>query len=155
MFSKMRLNFRLKMGQFLALLAMATMLTAAGTPVRAADSIDDVLNAVPKNAQVVVIVPNIGGLSKKITAFGKALGLGDIQGFTDPLGELKREGGIEKGLNENGAIIVVLSGLEDSIKNGEEPNFVVFMPVTDYNDFVANFKGEEKDGLVYRLDQAA
>ena len=131
------------------LLVAATTLAGTAAPLQAADKLDAVLNAVPKDAQIVVVVPDIASLSKKVTAFGKALGLGDLPGLNDPLAMMKAQMQIEKGFNDSGSIVMAVTKLEDSIESGDEPDFVLFMPVSNYSDFVANFKGEQKDGLTH------
>ncbi len=109
-----------------------------------------VLNQVPSNAQLVVKVNNLRGVSDKIAAMAKDWGIDQMQpAFQDPLGMLKQQMKIAKGLNEAGDMaFVVLNFPKDDAK---DPTFLMLVPVSDYATFLSNYKGSKTDGAVTTL----
>lgn len=107
-----------------------------------------VLDAVPANAEIVVVVPSLSGLNQKLAGLNAALG-NNVPWMNDTLGELKRNTGMLNGVNDSGSVAVVMSGLIESIDNdADEPPFVLLVPVSDYNAFIGNFNTQPAaDGL--------
>lgn len=134
------------------LLAVACLIPAMqAAPAVAQTPLPDVLNLAPKGAEVVVVVPNIASLRKKFDSFSEALGLKNMPGYVNPIDEMKRELKIGDGFNENGSALIVLTGLKNSIENGEEPDIVVAVPVTNIDKFLSQYK-PTKDGDIYSFD---
>jgi hypothetical protein len=101
------------------------------------------LSQAPDGAQLVVIVPSMSGLSGKLALLNQTLGL-EMAELNDALGAFKAESGMAEGLNDAGAALFVVQDLTPMFDNGE-PDFVMVVPVTDYQAFVGNFQGVDSD----------
>lgn len=128
------------------LLAFVVMLTSLAGQARA-QQLPDVLDQAAADSEIIFVVPNLAATSKKITQFVEALGFKDIQELANPLATLKKEIGIDKGLDENGAMVITISGIVNAVQQGQEPAMAVLVPVSDYKAFVGNFQGKEENGL--------
>jgi|GEM_PF-4175984 len=118
------------------------------------------LDMVPANAHVAVVVPNPGALSKSINELTGSLGLTEMlpglfammgqpgmgaEFELDVWGMAKGMMGIGQGIDDNGPIILVLDLTQDD--QGQildEPKITIITAVTNYEDFLANFGGDEK-----------
>ena len=127
-------------------LALVMMLTALA-PLSQAQQLPDVLDHAEADAEIIFVVPNLAATSKKISQFVEALGFKDIQELSNPLATLKKELGIDKGMDENGAMVITISGIVNAVQQGQEPAMALLIPVSDYKAFVGNFDGKEENGL--------
>lgn len=121
-------------------------LSSLAAPARA-QAVPDVLNMASSEAEILIIAPNLAAASKKISQFAEALGFKDVPQMADPLGTLKKELGISKGLNESGSLLVSITGIVEAATTGQEPQMALLIPVSSYKDFVGNFEGKEEDGV--------
>lgn len=145
----MRMNL---LNRSLAVVMMLVTALVFTVPTRGEEKLPDVLNLAPGDAQVVVVVRDLGGLNKKVMDFAAALGYRDA---INPLAMLKNELGITEGLNESGSLLLVARGLDDAIIAGGEPeDMVLLVPVTDFKAFLKPFGAEETDGGVMKLTKA-
>jgi len=133
-------------GVLLAFLVSATTFcsTARAQPLIAAGG--SVLDQVPDNAIVVLKVKNLAQTNKKVAKFAKDLGL-DQQApeWADPLGALKQQTKLNKGLNEAGDLAIVM--VDPQAVGGDPSKAVVaLIPVTDYKAFVSNFQNPAAEG---------
>lgn len=133
-------------GPIASLMAMLLLICSLASPAKA-QVLPEVLNHAAADAEVIMIVPNLAGTSKKITQFFEALGMKDLPGVNDPLGMMKAELGLDKGFDEKGAMLISISGIMNAVQSGEEPAMAILVPVTDYKAFVGNFDGKEADGI--------
>jgi hypothetical protein len=115
-------------------LALAAWL-AVGVSAQA-QTADDAVKAVPKEALGFVIVNNLSAFSGKIEAAAKKVGAPLPM---SPLDKLKSELGIEKGLNATGSALVVVL-----LSEGSGPAGLLYLPVSDYKAFLKglNAKGD-------------
>lgn len=120
-------------------------------PAQAESPLPDVLKLAPKDAQVVIVVPNIQTLRKKFDTFAESLGLKNMPGYVNPVDEIKRELNVGDGFNENGSALIVMSKLENAIENGEDPLVTVAVPVSNYDKFIAPYK-PTKEGDLHVFD---
>jgi len=127
-------------------LAFVLAVASLAGPARA-QAVPDVLNMAAADAEVILVVPNLAGASKKISQFMEALGMKDIPEMADPLGALKKKLGITKGLNENGAMLVSIGGIVSAMQTGNEPQIAMLIPVSDYKAFIGNFDSKDEDGI--------
>jgi hypothetical protein len=99
-----------------------------------AQTVKDALAVVPKDALGYVIVSKLAEASTKIAEVAEQMQL-PMPG--PPLELAKKELGISKGLNEDGAaLLAVLPGP----KAGGEPIAIAYVPVTDYKAFLEGLK---------------
>ncbi len=145
------------------LLAAATAVApAAGAQAPAAPPLAAVFDAVPADAQVVLAVPTLRGFSERIAAFAADTGLdGHSPELADVLGSLKQEMGLNQGLDDRGALLVVISemgvaidaALDDNPGNDHlEPSMLLLVPVSDYGAFVTGLGGDPAaEGAQVRL----
>lgn len=114
----------------------------------AAPTITAMLDQAANGAEVVVVVPSLSELSEAIAAFGTETGLDRIAPeFDDVLGTFKRQMGWFEGMDDEGPMLVVVTGMADAIKaelNDQfaQPDAVMLVPVTDYPGFVSQLGGD-------------
>ncbi|BAM02252.1 hypothetical protein [Phycisphaera mikurensis] len=137
--------------------SVALAAAASFTLPAAAGSLADAMDAAPADAEVVVAFPSMQGFSSMVARLAEATGLDD-EGTDDLLGGFKREFGMTAGVDDAGAGLLVLRGLNEGMTaeaarmagggdddDGEAPDPVAWLvvPVTDYEAFVG---GLEKPG---------
>lgn len=91
-------------------------------------------------AQVVLVVNNMEALSQQIASLRESLGL-PLEDMNDVLGLFKRESGMINGVNDRGALLVVIEGVADAIQNDVPPEIFLLVPVEDYQEFIGNYGG--------------
>lgn len=153
----MHTDYRTRLKLAVGLLALWAAVLLAPNP--AAADIPPVVQLLPADPAAFLVVPNLGQLDAKLIAFRDKLGL-DPTDFPNPLEEFQNETGIKDGLNPNGSLLVVVPNIvlpnqdpnaqQPDAWRGEDPEFLLVVPVTDYNAFVANFQGKP-DGKVTTL----
>ncbi|MEM1109366.1 MAG: hypothetical protein AAGH99_11840 [Planctomycetota bacterium] len=130
--------------------AMTTLVWApAGqAEVAAAPAVTAALDQVADGAEVVVVVPSLSGLNEAIAEFGAATGL-DRFGpeLDDAVGAFKQQMGWQEGVDDDGAALVVLTGVAEAITDaidggGQEPEAILLVPVTDHKAFVSQLGGD-------------
>ncbi len=105
-----------------------------------------VLDQVPEGALVVAKVRNLAETNTKLAAFFKELGVDQLSpDLADPLAVLKKQMGIQQGLDEKGEIAFVyidpaVSGADD------QHSMLILIPVTDYKAFTGNFPEAKTEG---------
>ena len=115
---------------------LAALLFGAVSPtVRAAD----VLAQVPGDALGFVVINDLGRLNDKAAKLMESLQLQ----FPAPLALLKLATGVGDGLNPQGdMLLAILPGAQPS----DQPQFGIWLPVSDYKQFVASLNGTPADG---------
>jgi hypothetical protein len=123
-------------------LALALLWTAAAA--RAADS---ALSIVPQDALAFGVVHHLAETSAKLKKLGE-----QVQApIPDVLDQVKTATGIEKGLDEKGAVVGIVMPGEDS---KAEPQAVAAIPVTNYEQFLEQLKPEKKEGGIAQVTLA-
>jgi|GEM_PF-3082094 len=135
--------------RFLLILSVATlMLPAVTTAVRAQDSSEGILSAIPQDAWAAVIVRDLKGLNGKIVAIGQDLGLpvgpGTMAG--DPLTMLKGIVGATEGLNDSGSVALVLLKPEEATAQAVQEAVLLLVPATDPKVFLEQFATDAAAG---------
>ncbi len=99
-----------------------------------------VFSQIDEDAQVVVVVSGLRNLSDKIHMLATKLQLA-AQLPPDPLVILKMMSGFAQGIDDQGQLAVVLTGLNQAIENQVKPEVLILIPITNYQDFLENFAG--------------
>src|SRR4051812_21831356 len=122
-------------------------LAAAGLMFLAQVAGAQALQQVPSDALVVVQVKNLQGTSQKMAAFSQKLGIAQMNpNAADPLGTLKKQMNLQKGLDETKDAAIVLPNLPARKK--DQPEVVVLLPVSNYKQFLENFDNPQQQGDV-------
>lgn len=146
--------------------AAAVALAAIASPmlaedVAAAPTVTATLDQAAGDAEIVIVIPSLSGLSEAVAAFATETGLDQLAPeFDDGLGAFKQQMGWLEGVDDEGAMLVVVSGLAESIEatmkegaqivpdnaadipNPSEPTAIMLVPVSDYQAFVAQLGGD-------------
>jgi hypothetical protein len=106
----------------------------------------DIASHIPGDALAFLKGTNIQAVSDDVAALAREWGLDQLEpGFADPLGEIRRELNLQQGVDFNGDAAIYLPNTD---LDRNEPPFVVLIPLTDYDDFLANFQEvREEDGV--------
>lgn len=113
----------------------------------AASTWAQVLDQVPGNAWVVVKVKNLGETNTKLATFFKDLGVDQmVPEMGDPLGFLKKELKIEKGIDDKGEFAFVFLAPDQGAEARGEPQFVMLIPVSDHKEFLSNWPEATTEG---------
>lgn len=120
---------------------VAACVTAVVAVQTAIAGVPAAMSQAPEGAQLVVIVPSMSEFSGKLAMLNQTLGL-EVDELTDALGSFKAETGIGDGLDDSGSALFVAYDLATAIETNGEPDFVMILPVTDYQAFVAGFQNE-------------
>ncbi len=133
-------------GRGLTGVAMSMLLLCVGAVRAAAPA---VLDEVPADAPMVVIVPSLSKMNEGVRMMTNTLGL-QVPEMADVLKQFKAQTGMEQGIDDEGSLALVLldAGLGiDAAKQGGEPPLVLLVPVTDYAAFMKNFKAQPAAGV--------
>ena len=123
---------------------------AAGKKLQLVESFD----LLPGEFEMILAVPEMGTLSDRAAMVNDALDL-QMTGLTDLLTEFKRAMGMDRGVNGNGSLFLVVQNVQSLLtapagsgtqpQSGPKPQFIVMIPVSDYAEFAANFGGTADD----------
>jgi hypothetical protein len=105
----------------------------------AARAADDVLTIVPDDALALGVVHHLAETDAKIQKAAQVAGT-SVPGILD---QVKASTGISKGLDEKGTAATIVMPGEDS---KSQPQVVVAVPVTNYDQFVEQLKPQKKAG---------
>ena len=113
------------------------------------------LDAVDEDAEITLIIPNLARLSDAVGEFGNATGLTRFApDLDDALGSFKRQMGFNQGVDDDGAMILVVTGLTESINadldgrdDAPDPKAMMLIPVSDYDAFVKQLGGDPTQNL--------
>ncbi len=123
------------------------MVLAMGAALHAA--VPAVLDQAPANAQIVVVIPNMKGLSDKLAKLQEALQIPAPE-MSNLLEEFKNTSGMVNGLKDDGAAMIVFTDIVKMMEgDGNEPPMAVAIEVTDYAAFVGNFEGNAADEVAH------
>lgn len=102
----------------------------------------DVLQVIPEDVIGFAVVNRLGQANEKLAALAKRL---NMELPANPLELAKGALGVSKGLAENGSFaIAAFMGQEENA----EPKKIVYVPVTNYKEFIAQFQPQEpKEGI--------
>ena len=120
-------------------LAALLLFSAAGGYLRA-QTAPAVLNEVPDNAQVVVVISNLKSLATKISNAATRMNLPVPQ---DIIGTITRNVGVKEGLDQAGSAAFVVMPASAADAGGDEkpaPEMVMVLPATDAKLMLAPFK---------------
>ncbi|MEM9881315.1 MAG: hypothetical protein AAF800_00165 [Planctomycetota bacterium] len=129
----------------------AVLSVCVALPVAAAEPDAEVVAAFDQaadGAEVVVVIPSLAGLSERIAAFGADTGLDRLTPEVgDVLGAFKQEMNWRQGVDDDGPLVLVVTGLAAAIEaelagESKEPEAVMLVPVADYDAFVAQLGGD-------------
>lgn len=129
-----------------AQVTFALWIAIAAVAARAANPAVTALDAASADAQVVVVIPQLGDASRKLAGWFNAAGLAADAQMQDLLGNTKREMGVAGGFNDNGPLVLVLKNLAAAEQEGGAPDVVMLVPVSDYAAFITGFGGNA-DGV--------
>ncbi|MGH7133206.1 MAG: hypothetical protein ACREJO_14840 [Phycisphaerales bacterium] len=100
-----------------------------------------IMDRVPTDASVTVVVPNMEALAKSISNLATLVGAPmDIKPDM-----LLQQAGVPMGLVKDGAVAAIIPEMPE--KDGDEPKAIVLVPTTDYKAFIKNLGGEAGDGI--------
>ena len=113
------------------------------------------LDRVDADAEIVLVIPSLSGLSEAVAEFGATTGLTDFApDLDDALGTFKRQMSFTQGVDDDGAMLVVVRGVTESLEakmNGggdvPDPKAVMLIPVSDYDAFVKNLGGDPAQNI--------
>jgi hypothetical protein len=114
----------------------ATVLCLAVLGATFAQAAENVLALIPDGALGFAVVNRLAQADAKLHAFGKQI----QQPIPSLLATAKQKTGVEKGLDEKGAAVLVM--LAPGEADGE-PVILLYVPVTDYQQFLAQLKPED------------
>jgi len=103
------------------------------------------LEAAPADAHLVLVIPSLSGGSEKLAAMNEALGL-DVPELRDVLGRFKTESGAIHGLDDEGAMLIVVPNVSALTVPGPTKPLLVLAPVTDYQAFIGNYEVVTEEG---------
>jgi hypothetical protein len=122
------------------LVTAAAIVWLAAPTSASAQTVKDALKLVPKDSLGFILVNNPGQTSVRIGTLAKNVGVPLPLPPGGPLELVKAKLGIDKSLDDKGvAVLAVLPG------KGPEPDPILFLPVTDYKDFLKELKVKEGD----------
>ncbi len=125
-------------------------LIAFGFPATSAraQGVKEALQIIPEDALGFVLVNRIEQTNDKIAGLTKRLGT-PLPGGT-LLALIKTKLGVQKGLNEKGSAAIALFPPSD-----EDPEIaVIFLPVTDYKEFLEPFRPKDASGAITEITVA-
>jgi len=109
-----------------------------------------VMSQVPANVYGVLHVKSVQGLSDKVAAWSKTVGI-DTLGVMPPdanlLNLLTKQLHVEQGLKKDGDMAIILV---NDLKHMNGPNapVIVLVPIADYSAFLGNFPNAQTDGAI-------
>jgi len=130
----------------LAFILVATLVSRAWAGLA---KLPAVISLIPSEAPIAVVIPSLSGLSNAIAKLNQEALDSSVPEMADVLGTFKMFAGITRGLNDNGAFLLVVTqaeGLEEAM-NSEEPPLVILLPVSDYAAYVTSFGGNPNEPI--------
>ena len=126
-----------------AVIAGLCVTTSLGRAGQSDAQVEAVLDLAAPDADAIVVVPNLSGLSRGLAALQQALGL-PLPQMDDALGAFKRQMGMVEGLNDNGAMLLVTQDLVSALTTEPPrlPSVVLIMPTANYAAFVGGLGGD-------------
>jgi hypothetical protein len=120
--------------------ALGALLSCTVAAVASPPVADDLLKTLPEKTLCFVEIPRLAQTDARLAAFSQQAHW-PLPGL---LALFKAQAGVQEGLDEQGSAALVMVG-EDQF---DEPPVVLYVPVTDYNKFLAPVKrGEAKSGI--------
>lgn len=95
------------------------------------------LELVPAELPLVLLVPNLRGLSDAVARFNGALAI-DEPMMADLLGTFRTVSGFSRGLDDGGSVLLAATDLNAFAMTGTVP-LIAFFPISSYPEFLANF----------------
>jgi hypothetical protein len=125
-----------------SILTAAAALTLLAVPV-SAQTVEDALKVVPKDAMGFVVVNKLSEANAKIIEVAELVD--QPLPFDSPLKALKQHLGISKGLNDDGAAILVVFLPH---RDRDEPPTLAYVPVADYAALARELKAKNSGGEI-------
>jgi hypothetical protein len=120
------------------LLAVALSLALALPSAATAQPRDlSALELVPAELPLVLLVPNLRGLSDAVARFNGGLAI-DEPMMADLLGTFRTVSGFSRGLDDAGSVLLAATDLTSFAMTGTVP-LIAFFPISSYPEFLANF----------------
>jgi hypothetical protein len=110
-------------------------------------AVKSVLALVPSDALGFAVVKNLAEADAKVQKLAGLVGAPAIS----VLDKFKTESGMEKGVDEKGALVVILA----RASGDTAPLVVVGLPVTNFKQFLGQFEGAKADGEISEMKTAA
>ncbi len=126
-----------------AVIAIAGLFVAGACHVAHGQEIRTALDAAIKDAHVIVAVPDISAFSDKLAMINDVLGLNNPE-LGNALGAVKQQLGMNQGVNERGAFVLVLQDV-GAMSEVETAQYALLVPVTDYGEFLGNYDVQAVD----------
>ncbi|MEE9211289.1 MAG: hypothetical protein V3U29_01420 [Phycisphaeraceae bacterium] len=121
---------------------IAMLVLAWSQPARAdAQAVADALDQAPAGAHLVLVVPSLSGASAKLAMLNQEMELENPE-LDDALANFKQQLGMVEGVDDDGALLLVVTDFGPAIAWENEPDMLLLVPVTDYDAFVGNFTGQ-------------
>lgn len=103
-----------------------------------------VLDQVPADALGVMKIKSLQGVSDKAGALFKQWGITEMKPETaDPLAYFLQKVSLSQGVDKSGDFAIAMANGD---LEGQQPPIIILLPVTDYDQFLGNFKDMVKDG---------
>lgn len=121
----------------------AALASLAGLTASAGADLPKVLDRVPTDVQVVVVVKDLGATYTRAKAMATMVGApADQMTMMDEIIAMP-------GLNKEGSMAMLVSSIPnpDEEAAGKEPTIILLAPVTDYKQFVTGLGAENADGI--------
>ena len=126
----------------------AVLAAAAGVAALvAAPALADVAEQVPSDALMVGKATNLQQVNDEWSALAREWGLDQMEpALGDPLAAFRQETGMGEGVNFDGDVAFYVPAGADF--EGDEPPFVILIPISDYQAFLGNFQNlRQEDGM--------
>ncbi|GIW78976.1 MAG: hypothetical protein KatS3mg105_0783 [Gemmatales bacterium] len=107
--------------------------------------VDEALKAVPSDAVGLVIINQVSDVNAKLKTLATKIGAPPM----DALDLVKSQLAIEKGLNEKGTVVGAF--FADKDKPQDDAGLLLFIPVSDYEDFIGQFEPKKAKGKIREI----
>ncbi len=120
---------------------LVVLLMVSGRPA-SAQELPAVYEMIPGNAQLAFVINDLDQLNRNMRMLNAKMQL-DNPGLNDVLDEFRRTSGMNKGINDNGGMIISIVDIAGMTETNQ-PQALMLVPISDYADFVGNFGGNAR-----------
>lgn len=123
-----------------AAMAMGLVLTLnLSAALAAPKAVTAVLDQASAETEIIILIPNLSVFADKLKLLSTSFGINNPD-MQDPLASFKRESGLSAGLQDDGAVAVLISGVQ--LEGGAPPVVQMLLPVSDYKALVSAVGGD-------------
>lgn len=133
-----------------ALTSLAVLFFAGAASLHAA--LPKTFDLAPENTQAVIVVKNLDQLQGNIDQLQQNIGLTDEKAYRNPIAQLKQKNHWDQGMDAQGSMVVAFVDLPQAIKKEKQPTALIFLPVSDYDTFLANYNAQDSGGVTQFTD---